>query len=168
MSFLSAVRVALAALLVNKGRSALTSLGIVLGIAAVVALVSAGDGARHKLDDRMASLGKNLLLVRSGARPQNGAVVDEKPLKAGDADALRRQVGPMLRGVAPVQMCMRNASSGSHNRDTSITGTTPEIRDVRQWALAAGRFFDAPEVYRAADVCVLGETVRAKLFPDDP
>jgi putative ABC transport system permease protein len=168
MSFLSALRVALAALLVNKGRSALTSLGIVLGIAAVVALVSAGDGARSQLDDRMASLGRNLILVRSGARPQNGTVVDPRPLKPEDAEAIRRQVGPMLRGVAPVQLCRRNISAGSHNWDTSVTGTTPDMRSVRDWTFTAGRFFDKEEVARAADVCVLGETVRSRLFPDDP
>ena len=66
MSFFSAIRVALAALLVNKGRSVLTSLGIVIGIAAVIAMVSAGGGARYKLDDRLESVGKNLILIKPG------------------------------------------------------------------------------------------------------
>ena len=80
MSFLSAIRVALAALLVNKGRSALTSLGIVIGISAVIAMVSAGSGARRKLDDRLESVGKNLILIKSGSRTAQGTVSDFAPL----------------------------------------------------------------------------------------
>src|SRR5262249_59422659 len=98
MSFLSAIRVALAALLVNKGRSALTSLGIVIGISAVIALVSAGNGARRKLDDRLESVGKNLILVRAGARNQQGIVADYVPLTNSDREAIRKVVGPLLVG----------------------------------------------------------------------
>ena len=72
MGFLSAIRVAFSALLVNKGRSLLTGLGLVIGIAAVIALVSAGSGARVKLDDRLTSVGKNLILIRAGAAQSTG------------------------------------------------------------------------------------------------
>jgi putative ABC transport system permease protein len=100
MSFLSAIRVALNALMVNKGRSMLTSLGIVIGISAVIAMVSAGSGARYKLDDRLESVGKNLILIRPGSRTQQGIQVDFTPLKSEDAAAIRKQVGPLLIGVA--------------------------------------------------------------------
>src|SRR5713101_7355019 len=100
MSFFSAIRVALEALLVNKGRSALTSLGIVIGISAVIAMVSAGSGARHKLDDRLDSVGKNLILIRAGARTGQGTISDFVPLTTEDATAIRKHVGHLLIGVA--------------------------------------------------------------------
>jgi putative ABC transport system permease protein len=89
MSFFAAIRVALGALLVNKGRSVLTSLGIVIGISAVIAMVSAGSGAREVLDERLASLGKNMILITAGARTQHGSIGDFKPLSNADAEALR-------------------------------------------------------------------------------
>src|SRR5438105_7766043 len=107
MSFFSAIRVALGALLVNKGRSALTSLGIVIGISAVIAMVAAGGGARQLLDDRLQSVGKNLILIQAGARTQQGIVADFVPLTRDDADAVRKEVGPVLIGVAPVQTSAR-------------------------------------------------------------
>ena len=90
MGFFSALRVALSALLVNKGRSALTSLGIVIGIGAVIAMVSAGGGARRKLDERLESVGKNLILIRPGARTASGTVADTAPLKQEDVEAIRK------------------------------------------------------------------------------
>ena len=95
MSFLSAIRVALSALLVNKGRSFLTSLGIVIGISAVIAMVSAGSGARYKLEDRLDSVGKNLILIRPGSRNQQGITgTDFQPLTSDDADALDQTTEP--------------------------------------------------------------------------
>src|SRR5579859_4800380 len=107
MSFLSAIRVALAALLVNKGRSILTSLGIVIGISAVIAMVSAGDGARYKLDERLDTVGKNLILIQPGGRSEQGIVTDSVPLTGEDAAAIRKQVGHLLSGVAESQMTGR-------------------------------------------------------------
>src|SRR5713226_3830022 len=109
MSLLSAIRVALEALLVNKGRSALTSLGIVIGISAVIAMVAAGSGARQKLDERLETVGKNLILIRAGARTQQGIVADSVPLTPEDAYAIRREVGPLLIGAAAIQTSQRLA-----------------------------------------------------------
>src|ERR1700751_2484685 len=100
MSLLAAIRVAVAALLVNKGRSILTSLGIVIGIGAVIAMVSAGGGAREKLDERLENVGKNLVLVRAGARTQQGTLADFVPLTRDDAAALRRHLGKQVVGVS--------------------------------------------------------------------
>jgi putative ABC transport system permease protein len=166
MSLFSAIRVALSALLVNKGRSVLTSLGIVIGIGAVIAMVSAADGARQKLDDRLDTIGKNLILVRAGARTQSGAVADLIPLKSTDADLIRRHLAGQLRGVAEVQLTLRTVTTGQHNWTTTLCGTSPEMEQVREWRLAAGRFFSAEELRSAIPVCVIGETIRKKLFPD--
>src|SRR5579883_1223504 len=157
MSFFSAIRVALAALLVNKGRSMLTSLGIVIGISAVIAMVSAGTGARFKLDDRLESVGKNLILIKPGSRTQQGLVADFAPLKVEDAQAIRKQVGPLLVGVAESQFTQRIVSAASGNHITLVVGTVPDVKRVRNWKMAYGRFFDEEEVNRMAPVCLLGQ-----------
>jgi putative ABC transport system permease protein len=168
MSFLSAVRVALGALLVHKGRSLLTSLGIVIGIGAVIAMVSAGDGVRRKLDQSMSTLGKGLILIRSGARTKVGSIADANPLTRDDAGALRKHLSPLLRGVAEVQLSQRLATTGARHRATLLCGTTPEIQTLREWEVAAGRFLHREDLGQTAAVCVLGDTVRRELFPDEP
>jgi putative ABC transport system permease protein len=168
MSFFSAIRVALAALLVNKGRSALTSLGIVIGISAVIAMVSAGDGARQKLDERLESVGKNLILVRAGARTQQGIVADFAPLTRDDAAALRKQLGPLVQGVSESQMTKNQVTSRYGSWTTAVVGTTPDIQPIRKWRVEHGRFFSDEDVKKQATVCLIGQTVRRKLFGDDP
>jgi putative ABC transport system permease protein len=168
MGFFSAIRVALAALLVHKGRSALTSLGIVIGTGAVIAMVSAAGGARQKLDERLDNVGKNLILIRPGSHTQQGGIADLKPLTNEDAAALRKHVGTLLQGVAEIQVTMRVASTRTHNWSTVIVGTHPEMQKVRSWSLEYGRFFDEDDLKKRANVCLLGQTVREKLFPDTP
>src|SRR3984893_15904551 len=127
MSFTSAIRVALAALLVNKGRSILTSLGIVIGISAVIAMVSAGSGARYKLEDRLDSVGKNLILIRPGSRSSQGITGnDYEPLTREDAEAIRKRVGPLLVGVAESQMTQRLVSNRNGVHGTGVVGSVPD------------------------------------------
>jgi putative ABC transport system permease protein len=168
MSLLSAVRVALGALLVHKGRSLLTCLGIVIGISAVVAMVSAGDGVHRKLDDRMATVGKNMILIRAGARTSSGDIANTAFLTRDDAAALRKRLGHRLTAVAEVQHAQRLAVTGTRNHPTLLCGTTPDLQVIREWSVQSGRFFSREDVIQAAPVCVLGDTVRRKLFPDDP
>jgi putative ABC transport system permease protein len=169
MSFLSAIRVALAALLVNKGRSFLTSLGIVIGISAVIAMVSAGSGARYKLEDRLDSVGKNLILIRPGSRNQQGITgTDFQPLTSDDADAIRKRVGMLLTGVAESQMAARLVSARNLIHGTGIVGSVPDLKEVRNWKMSFGRFYTDEDVKKAARVCLIGQTVRRKLFSDRP
>src|SRR5580700_911190 len=125
MGFLSAISVAIAALVAHKGRSVLTSLGIVIGTAAVIAMVSAAGGARLKLDERLDNVGKNLILVRAGARTQSGTVADVKPITNDDAALLRKQLKPLVHGVAEVQATIRTAATRTRNCTTMIVGTSP-------------------------------------------
>jgi putative ABC transport system permease protein len=168
MGFLAALRVALAALVVNKGRSALTSLGIVIGTAAVIAMVSAAGGARQELDGRLDNVGKTLILVRAGARTQSGAVADVKPITNDEANLLRKQLKSLLQGVAEVQATVRVASTRTRNAPTMIVGTSPDMRRVRGWVVQYGRYLTDDDLKKQAAVCVLGQTVREKLFPDTP
>jgi putative ABC transport system permease protein len=172
MSFLSAIRVALGALLVNKGRSMLTSLGIVIGIGAVIAMVAAGSGARSMLDDRLESVGKNLIIVKPGARSQTGTgvTVDSTPLTADDAAAIRKGVRSWVVGVAESQMAQRMASTAYANHMTFLVGSTPDLQPVRQWHMTYGRFYNDEDVRSSAPVCLIGQVVKQKLFPglEDP
>jgi putative ABC transport system permease protein len=168
MSFFSAIRVALSALMVNKGRSALTSLGIVIGISAVIAMVSAGVGARQKLDERLETVGKNLILIRAGARTQQGIVADFVPLAREDADAIHKEVGSLLIGAAPVQTTQRLALTRTGKWPTAIVGSTPDAQLIRNWHLDKGRFYTDDDVKKLSAVCLIGQTVRQHLFPDTP
>jgi putative ABC transport system permease protein len=167
MSFLSAIRVALGALLVNKGRSALTSLGIVIGISAVIAMVAAGGGARQKLDERLETVGKNLILIQAGAKTQQGIGADFAPLNQDDADAIRKEVSPLLVGVAPVQTTVRRlAMTRTGKWPTVVVGSTPDMERIRNWRVPHGRFYSEDDVKKAAPVCLIGDIVRRHLFPE--
>src|ERR1700674_1191695 len=141
MGLLAALRVALTALVVHKGRSTLTSLGIVIGTAAVIAMVSAAGGARQKLDEGLDNVGKNLILIRAG-RTQHGALADVKPLTNEEAAILRKQLRHLIQGVAEIQPTVRLASTRTHNCITMITGTSPDMRKVRTWLVEQGRFIN--------------------------
>jgi putative ABC transport system permease protein len=168
MSFLAAVRLALGALVGHPGRTLLTSLGIVIGIGAVIAMVAAGDGVRRKLDDSMGTVGKNLILVRAGARTRVGSIADAAPLTRDDAAALRKQLSPLLTAVAEVQLTQRLGTTPAHRWQLLLCGTTPELLTLREWRPVAGRFFSREEMGQAAPVCVIGDTVRRQLFPEEP
>jgi putative ABC transport system permease protein len=161
----TAVGEAVRALRINKGRSALTSLGIIIGIGAVITLVAAGQGARRKLEDQLESVGKDVILVRAGARTQQGLVADYAALANEDVAAVRREAGPLLVGVAPVELAQRLAVTRWGRWPTAVVGSTPEMERIRRWRVVSGRFYTAEEVKRQAPVCLLGQTVRRKLFP---
>jgi putative ABC transport system permease protein len=167
MNLFSAFRVALGALLLNKGRTALTSLGIVIGTSAVIAMVSAGSGAHFKLDERLEKVGKNLILIRPGALTQAGSTSDFSPLRREDAAAIRQQVGPLLLGVACGQLTQRLATTGTGRWLTQVEGVEPDLKIVRNWQMVSGRFISEDDLKKMAQVCLVGSTVRRKLFPYD-
>jgi putative ABC transport system permease protein len=159
------LRVALRAVAVNKLRSALTMLGIIIGVAAVIVMIAVGAGARARVEAQIQSLGANLLLILSGARTQGGVrlgVGSNYTLSEDDAIAVNREIAealaaPALRGGAQVIW-------GNANWSTQIYGTTPDYLEVRQWRLEAGRVFEPAEMAGAGKVCVVGQTVVRELF----
>jgi putative ABC transport system permease protein len=164
MSFLSSIWIAAGALLVHKGRSILTSLGIVIGISAVIAMVSAGEGARLLLEDRLSSLGKNLIMVRSGTSIAQVMTSSTSPLTTADARAIRQQLGHELPAIAELQMIQRMVSWHATHHATAVTGCTPELLTVRGWELQSGRFITAEDDKKMANVCIIGATLKDKLF----
>jgi putative ABC transport system permease protein len=165
MSLGALLKVALRALAVNKLRSALTMLGIIIGVAAVIVMIAVGAGAQARVEEQIRSLGSNLLLILSGARTQGGVRLgtgSNYTLSEDDAIAISREVpdalaAPALRGGAQVIW-------GNTNWATQIYGTTPEYLEVRQWPLSAGRSFEPSELTGAGKVCLVGQTVVRQLF----
>jgi putative ABC transport system permease protein len=168
MNVLNAFRIALNALVIHKGRSTLTSLGIIIGTGAVISMVSAAGGARQKLDERLDNVGKTLIVIRAGSRTQNGTLADIKPLTNDDASLLRKVLRPSTTGVAEVQATIRPVSTRTRNCITMVVGTSPDMQKVRAWVVQYGRFLIEEDLKKQAAVCVLGQTVREKLFPDMP
>ena len=170
MNALQLLRVALRALAINKLRSALTMLGIVIGVGAVIVMIGVGAGAQKRVEEQIRALGSNLLLVMPGATTAGGVRMgfgSSSTLSEDDVAAINREISealaaPALRGSAQVIW-------GNVNWSTQIYGVTPEYLDVRQWPLASGRVFEPNEAASAAKVCLIGSTVARQLFGDsDP
>jgi len=160
---------ALRAIRRNVLRSSLTILGIVIGVAAVIAMVTLGGGATAQVSSEIASLGSNMLQVRPGQGfGPGGARSSAAPFDLKDADAIRRQIFG-LEAVAPVSTKSIQAISGNRNWSTSILGTTNDYLDVRDWPLGSGRPFTEGEMRSGNTVCIIGTTVQRELFGDqDP
>jgi putative ABC transport system permease protein len=164
--WLMALRLALRAIARNKLRATLTVLGIMIGVAAVVAMTALGAGAKARIESEIASLGVNLLIVYPGATAQGGvrgAAGTGSGLTDDDAEAISREV-PSIAAVAPLLSSSAQVVAGAHNTSTRVTGTTPDYLVVRAWDVAEGNTFGESELRVAAKVCVLGETVRQNLF----
>ena len=148
----------------NLLRSFLTVLGIVIGVSAVITMVTLGQGATQAVRDQIASLGSNLLQVRPGQRLGPGfGGLGAPSFVEGDVEAIASQIAG-VRVVAPEVRAGATAIAGARNWTTSIVGTTSEYLDTRNWSLAAGRGFEAGEERAGAAVCLIGDTVKRELF----
>jgi len=167
----SSVRVALRALRVNKLRSALTMLGIIIGVGAVITMVAVGSGASQKISQQIASIGSNLILVLSGSTTAGGVRMGsgtQPTLSLDDADAMLKEC-PAIEDLAPIHGGSAQVVFGNQNWATSITGTTASFLNVRDWQLASGRGFNEQDVRTATKVALVGQTIVEKLFGDiDP
>jgi len=165
MKFMALLRIALRALAVNKLRSALTMLGIVIGVGAVIVMIAVGAGAQARVEEQIRALGSNLLIVMPGSTTAGGVRMgfgSGSTLTEDDVVAINREIpealaAPALRGAAQVIW-------GNANWSTQVFGVTPEYLDVRQWPLAAGRAFEPAEMAAAAKVALIGATVAKQLF----
>ncbi|HNU11011.1 MAG TPA: ABC transporter permease [Rubrivivax sp.] len=166
---LNTIWLALRAIRRNLLRSMLTTLGVVIGVAAVVTMVTVGNGATRAVQAQIASLGSNLLMVRPGQRLGPGAGgVGAPAFKLADVQAVATQIG----GVAAAAPEVRSAATvvvDNRNWATTITGSSNDYFTVGNWKLAAGRSFEPQEEAAGAAVCVIGATVQRELFgSEDP
>ncbi len=161
---------AMTALAANKVRSALTMLGVIIGVLAVTLLVSVGDGARAYLDDTLTSLGTNLLTVQPGKRETRGfgppSSNVEKPLTLDDVDALERQ-GTLLRGVSGSLSGAGEIRYSGRERNAMVFGVGPAFTELRNMNVDIGTFIRDEDVTSRRRVAVLGRTVVRELFGDE-
>jgi putative ABC transport system permease protein len=163
---------AMRALRANPLRSALTALGVIIGVASVIAMVAVGRGAQASVENSINSLGSNLLIIVPGAMRQGGGVRSAAggwdSLTLSDAEAIAREV-ENVAAVAPAQNAQAQLVAGGLNWNTRVTGVTPAYMIARDWEVAQGRFFEDRDVSQARRVIVLGATVAEQLFPNaDP
>jgi len=169
MDFLQTLKIALRALRTNKMRSFLTMLGIIIGIAAVIAMMAVGSGARHVISQQIASIGSNIILVLPGSTTSGGLRTGSggaQTLTSDDVKAIINEC-PSVETAAPSTRSSGLAVYGNMNWSTVIMGTTPEFFDIREWGIAAGRSIEQQDVDGAAKVCLLGQTVAENLFGAD-
>lgn len=172
MRFLTRIlRMAWVSLSRNVMRSALTTLGIVIGVAAVIAMVEIGQGSKTAVSQTIQSMGANNLLIQPGAASSGGVSFGSgsiMTLTPGDADALARECKPAVMYVAPIVRARTQVVYGNKNwTPMYIYGTTAEFLDVREWELEDGRIFTDQEVNGGSEVCVLGQTMVRELFGDE-
>lgn len=164
MRILESIRIALTGLLSNRLRSLLTMLGIIIGVGAVIALVSFGQGVEKYVKKAFQSLGSNLLFVFTSA-PATGNTADIKPLTMNDAEAMANPLfAPSVSLIASQYTVFAIITAGRNSTALTVSGVTPSYQDIRQWFPASGRFVDEGDQTGAARVAVLGKATAAKLF----
>ena len=157
-----------ASLIANKLRSLLTMLGIIIGVAAVIALVSIGNGVKQDIEDSISSLGSNLLVVlpgaprTPGARPSQGSM---KSLKISDYEAIAKLEG--VKAASPMTNGSYVVIYQNKNWTTSVSGVNANFQDVNNWTMTSGRFFSDKNVQNRERVAVVGQTVVKNLFADE-
>jgi len=171
VNWLASIRIALRALRVNKLRSTLTMLGIIIGVAAVITMIAIGSGAQARVEEQIKALGSNLIMLHPGSVTSTGVRMGSgtrNTLTEDDSYAIQREIqevqasAPQLRGTGQVV-------AANNNWSTVFYGITPEYFEVRNWVISTGKGFEPADLSGSAKVALLGETVRRNLFGDaDP
>jgi putative ABC transport system permease protein len=171
MDFLQTLKIAVRALRTNKMRSFLTMLGIIIGIAAVIAMMAVGSGASYVISQQIASIGSNIILVIPGSTTSGGLRAgfgSSQSLTNDDVRAIINEC-PSVETAAPTVRSSGPVVFGNMNWSTILMGTTPAFFDIREWGVSIGRSISQQDVDGAAKVCLLGVTVADSLFGgDDP
>jgi putative ABC transport system permease protein len=168
MNLLMIIRVAFRALVRNKMRAALTMLGIIIGVSAVIAMVSIGQGASASVQAQIDSIGTNLLFVSAGAQNVGGVRsgtgdTGTNTLTVEDLDAIKREV-PSVSMVTPSVNTRAQLIAGNQNWNTSLQGVSEQYPDIRKWSIQSGAFFTDADVRTAARVIVIGQTLADTLY----
>ena len=168
---IASMQIAFRALLINKLRSALTMLGIIIGVAAVIAMVAIGSGAQVRIQEQIASIGSNIIIVLSGSLSSSGVRMGSgfaQTLTEDDAKALARDC-PAIQAAAPSSRGGAQIIYGNNNWATQVMGSTPDYLTIRDLSIADGQAFTNADVDSAAKVALLGKTVVDNLFNgEDP
>ena len=168
IDFKSTLVIALKSLEVNKMRSALTSLGIIIGVGAVIVMLAIGSGANKQVQSNMESMGSNILTIRSASAKSGGVSMGmgSKPtLSVKDADAIQRNARG-IEAVAPLMSSSKQTMYGNQNWQTTVYGITTPYLYVKNYEIKDGRAFTKDDDNNAAKVAIIGSTVETELFGD--
>ena len=162
------IKIALKAIVLNKMRTLLTMLGIIIGVASVIAMLAIGEGSKKSIRDQISSMGSNMLTIRPGSDIRGGVRMgasDVQTLRLEDYEALKENAN-LLSYVTPQVNGNGQAINGANNWPTTIYGVNPEYLNIKVWELTEGSMFTNVEVSTASKVAVVGRTVVENLFPD--
>jgi putative ABC transport system permease protein len=168
MNVINLIRIAFKALLRNKLRAFLTMLGIIIGVAAVIAMVAIGQGSKESIQSQLSSMGSNMITILPSSNVAGGARLggsSVNTLTIDDVKAIRKQA-ENVSAVSPAANSSGQSINGALNWPTTIYGVSPSYLDIRQWALKDGIPFSEEDVRASAKVCLLGQTVVSNLFPN--
>ena len=167
MNYINLIKIAKNALLRNKFRAFLTMLGIIIGVASVIAMLAIGQGSKKSIQDQMSSMGSNLVFIMPGSQQRGGVMMGNsgsQSLKMADVEAIRLQC-PDIVAVSPEVRASGQAVFGNLNWPTSLYGGNTQYLGIKKLEVGSGRMFTDKEVTSLAKVCLIGKTVIDNIFP---
>lgn len=168
MNYNNLIKIAWKAILLNKTRTALTMLGIIIGVGSVISMLAIGEGSKESIKESISSMGANLINIRPGSGMSGGVRMgggDMQSLKLADYELLKEKT-TMVKAISPVVNSSGQAVSGANNWPTSVYGVNTEYLEIREWEVEEGSMFTQKEISSFAKVAVIGKTVQENLFAD--
>lgn len=168
MNVLNLFKIAWKSILLNKTRTAFTMLGIIIGVASVIAMLAIGEGSKESIKKNISSMGANMLTIRPGAGMMGGVRLDQssmQSLKLSDYKMLKEEAN-LIKYVSPMVNGGGQVIVGAYNWPTTIYGASPEYLSIREWSVESGIMFDESDVLSMAKVAVIGKTIQENLFPN--
>lgn len=169
MNFLNLIKIAWKAILLNKTRAMLTMLGIIIGVASVIAMLAIGEGSKESIKKNISSMGANLITIRPGAGMMGGVRSDPSSMQTltlDDYKTLKTQTH-YIKNISPMVNGSGQSIAGSNNWPTTIYGASPEYLSIRDWSVEKGSMFTEDDIESYAKVAVIGKTVQENLFPNE-
>ncbi len=168
MNAINLLKIAWRALVLNKMRAMLTMLGVIIGVASVIAMLAIGEGSKESIKQNISSMGANMITIRPGAQMFGGVRQSQsemQSLKLSDYNTLKEEA-TKIKKISPLVNGNGQAIAGSNNTNTMIYGASPEYLSIREWQTESGSMFDESDIKANAKVCVIGKTIQKNLFPD--
>lgn len=169
MNFSNLIKIAWKAILLNKTRAMLTMLGIIIGVASVIAMLAIGEGSKESIKKNISSMGANLITIRPGAGMMGGVRSDPSSMQTltlNDYKTLKTQTH-YIKYISPMVNGSGQSIAGSNNWPTTIYGASPEYLSIRDWSVEKGSMFTEDDIESYAKVAVIGKTVQENLFPNE-
>ena len=153
----------------NKLRTFLTMLGIIIGVAAVIAMISIGEGSKQSIQTQISAMGSNLIMIRPVSNVQGGTRLDNTSVQSlSEKDVIALRKDPVyINAVSPSLSSKGQVINGTYNWSTTVQGVSPEFLSIRSWTLKDGISFTNQDVKRAAKVCLIGQTVINNILPNE-